>query len=54
MNCGRRLNVENKEKTENQIPDMSQLEFDDVVRVLMGVSPEGEEITIYKDEEESD
>ncbi len=40
-----------KKETEPQIPDMSQLEFDDVVRVLMGVPPEGEEITIYEDEE---
>lgn len=40
-----------KEKTENPVPDMSQLEFDDVVRVLMGVPPEGEEITVYEEEE---
>lgn len=39
------------DETENQIPDMSQLEFDDVVRVLMGVAPEGEEITVYEEEE---
>ena len=32
-------------------PDMSQLDFDDVVRVLMGVPLEGEEITVYEDEE---
>lgn len=39
------------EEKENQTPDMSQLEFDDVVRVLMGVAPEGEEIVIYEEEE---
>ena len=39
--------------TPTTYPNMSQLDFDDVVRVLMGVAPEGEEITIYEDQEET-
>jgi hypothetical protein len=42
-----------EEKSEYSIPDMSQLEFEDVVSILMGVPPEGEEIIVYEDEEES-
>ena len=40
-----------KKEPEQTIPDMSQLEFEDVVSVLMGVPPEGEEIVVYEDEE---
>ena len=44
-----------KKETGPQIPDMSQIEdVDDVIRVLFGIPPEGEEITIYENEEESD
>ena len=44
-----------KKETEPQIPDMSQIEdVDDVIRVLFGVPPEGEEIIIYEDEQESE
>jgi len=41
-----------KEQPTQTYPDMSQLDFDDVVRVLMGVPPEGEEVVIYEDEED--
>ena len=37
---------------EKQIPSTADLEFEDVVSVLMGVPPEGEEIVIYEEEEE--
>ena len=33
---------------EKQIPKMSDLELEDVVSVLMGVPPEGEEAVIYE------
>ncbi|MCY4262481.1 MAG: hypothetical protein OXC97_04095 [Candidatus Dadabacteria bacterium] len=39
-------------KPDQPIPNMSELEFDDVVRVLMGVAPEGEEITLLEEKEE--
>ena len=42
-----------KKETEPQIPDMSQLEIEDVFSIVLGVPPEGEEIVIYEDEEES-
>lgn len=40
-----------KEQPEQAIPDMSQVGFEDVVSILLGVPPEGEEITVYEDEE---
>ena len=44
-----------EKETETQIPNMSQIEdVEDVVRVLFGVPPEGEEITIYENEEEGE
>lgn len=43
-----------KKEPEQQIPDMSQLEFEDVVSVLLGVPPEGEEVMIYEDEDETE
>ena len=42
-----------KEQPEQTIPDMSQVSFEDAVSILLGVQPEGEEIIIYEDEEES-
>lgn len=42
-----------EKETETQIPDMSQLEFEDVVSVLLGVPPEGEEVVICEGEDES-
>ena len=33
---------------EKQIPKMSDLELEDVVSVLMGVPPEGEEVVSYE------
>ena len=33
---------------EKQIPKMADLELEDVVSVLMGVPPEGEEAVIYE------
>ena len=41
-----------KKPTETQIPDMSQLEIEDVFSIVLGVPPEGEEIVIYEDEED--
>ena len=38
---------------EKQIPKMSDVEFEDVVSVLMGVPPEGEEVVICEGEDES-
>lgn len=36
------------------IPEMFQVpDIDDVISVLLGVAPEGEEIEIYEDEEEN-
>ena len=43
-----------KKPTEPQIPDMSQLDIEDVFSIVLGVPPEGEEIVIYEDEEESE
>ena len=37
---------------EETIPPMSDFEFEDVVSILMGVQPEGEEIVVYEDENE--
>ena len=39
---------------ETEIPDISQVDFDDRLRILMGVPPEGEEIIIYEEEETED
>lgn len=36
---------------EEKLPDMSQVEFEDVVSILLGVPPEGEEIVVYEEEE---
>ena len=38
--------------SDKEIPSMSDLELEDVVSVLLGVPPEGEEIVIYAEEEE--
>ena len=40
-----------KQIPEQEIPDMSQVEFEDVVSILLGVPPEGEEIVVYEEEE---
>ena len=45
---------DNKKETETQIPDMSQLEIEDVFSIVLGVPPEGEEVVIYEGEEESE
>ena len=37
---------------EKRIPKMSDLELEDVVSVLMGVPPEGEEPVTYQDRED--
>lgn len=37
---------------QKQIPSMADLDFEDVVSVLMGVPPEGEEIVICEDTED--
>ena len=41
-----------EKETEPKIPDMSQLEIEDVFSIILGVPPEGEEIIIYEDEKE--
>lgn len=41
-----------KEQPEQTIPDMSQVSFEDAVSILLGVQPEGEEITVYEEEED--
>lgn len=38
--------------SEKEVPDMSQVSFEDAVSILLGVPPEGEEIVIYEEEEE--
>lgn len=43
-----------KEPAEVQISDMSQLDIEDVFSIVLGVPPEGEEIVIYENEEESE
>ena len=43
-----------KKPAEVQIPDMSQLDIEDVFSIVLGVPPEGEEIVIYEDVEEGD
>ena len=43
-----------KKPAEVQIPDMSQLDIEDVFSIVLGVLPEGKEIIIYKDGEEGD
>ena len=42
-----------KKNTEPQIPDMSQLEIEDVFSIVLGGPPEGEEVVVYENEEES-
>ena len=43
-----------EKETEQTILEMSQIEdVDDVIRILFGVPPEGEEIIVYEAEEES-
>lgn len=39
-------------KEEQDIPDMSQVDFEDRVKILMGVAPEGEEVIVHQDEEQ--
>lgn len=43
--------MSDKRPDEPQIPDMSQLEIEDVFSIVLGVPPEGKEIVIYEDEE---
>ena len=44
-----------EKETGTQIPDMSQIEdVDDVIRILFGVPPEGEETIVYDNEEEGE
>ena len=42
-----------KKGTETQIPDMSQIEIEDVFSIVLGVPPEGEEVVIYEDGEDN-
>ena len=42
------------DKTEPCIPNMSQVDFEDRLKVLMGVAPEGEEITVYEEPEDEE
>lgn len=49
MGCSAMSNEPNKE-----IPDMSEVDFDTRLKVLMGVPPEGEEITGYEESEEEE
>ena len=37
-----------------EIPDMSEVDFDTRLKVLMGVSTKGEEITVCKEPEEEE
>ena len=41
-----------KKPAEVQIPDMAQLDIEDVFSIVLGVPPEGEEIVIYEDGED--
>ena len=43
-----------KKPAEVQIPDMSQLEIEDVFSIVLGVPPEGEEIVISEDGEDNE
>ena len=43
-----------KKPDEPQIPDMSQLEIEDVFSIVLGVPPEGEEIVIYENGEDNE
>ena len=44
-----------EKETETQIPYMSQIEdVDNAIRILFGVSPDGEEIIVYENEEGDD
>lgn len=38
---------------EIDIPDISQVDFDDRLRVLMGVPPKEGEVIVYEDDEEA-
>lgn len=37
-----------------EIPDMSEVDFDTRLKVLLGVAPKGEEITVYEEPEEKE
>ena len=39
---------------EPDIPDISEVDFDTRLKILMGVAPEGEEITVYEEPEEEE
>ena len=39
---------------EEKLPDMSQVEFEDVVSVLLGVPPKDGELVVYEEEEEKE
>lgn len=41
-----------EEKKTPAYPEMSDVSFEDAVSILLGVPPEGEEITIYEEEED--
>ena len=42
-----------KEKPTQTYPDMSDVSFEDAVSILLGVPPEGEEIIVHEEDEES-
>ncbi len=48
------LEVHAQLATETQIPDMSQLEIEDVFSIVLGVPPEGEEIVVYENGDEKE
>lgn len=39
-----------EKQPEQPIPHMSDVSFEDVVSILLGVPPKGEEITVYEDQ----
>lgn len=46
--------MSDKKPAEVQIPDMSQLEIEDVFPIVLGVPPEREEIVIYENGEDNE
>ena len=43
------MNEETDKKPERNIPEMSQVEFEDRLRILIGVPPQREKIVICED-----
>ena len=41
-------------ETDKEIPDMSEVDLDTRLKVLLGVAPEGEEIVVYEEPEEEE